>query len=78
MLGTPCVTVRRNTERQITEQVGSNRLAQADTERILAALAEALNGPTDWQRPERWDDQVSARVAQALEGGIPRLAGYEG
>jgi UDP-N-acetylglucosamine 2-epimerase (non-hydrolysing) len=78
MLGTPCVTVRRNTERQITEEVGSNRLAQAERDTILAALAQALSGPTDWKLPELWDDQVGARVVAAIGGGIVPLGGFEG
>ncbi len=37
MLYTPCVTVRNNTERQITLEVGSNRLVSARREEISAA-----------------------------------------
>lgn len=44
MVGTPCVTVRRNTERGITVAVGANRLAAADASEIGRALAEALAG----------------------------------
>src|SRR5574340_231980 len=62
MLGTPCVTVRRNTEREITVRVGANRLASADTEEIGAALSGALTSSRRWDVPERWDDEVSARV----------------
>lgn len=66
MLGTPCVTVRRNTERQVTVEVGSNRLASADTESICSAVADALQSPLGWRVPERWDDAVSGRVVEAL------------
>jgi UDP-N-acetylglucosamine 2-epimerase (non-hydrolysing) len=75
MLGTPCVTVRRNTERQITEEIGSNRLVGAEREAIKAAIADALAAPLGWPRPERWDDQVAARVVEALHGGIVPLEG---
>lgn len=74
MLGTPCVTVRRNTERQITCAIGSNRLVQADTAEILAGLDEALASSTDWTPPERWDADVSARVVEVLQRGIVPLA----
>jgi UDP-N-acetylglucosamine 2-epimerase (non-hydrolysing) len=74
LLHTPCVTVRRNTERQITIAIGSNRLVSANAEQIVAGVTEALEGPTDWAVPERWDDQVAARVVAALERGIEPLA----
>jgi UDP-N-acetylglucosamine 2-epimerase len=75
MLRTPCVTVRRNTERGITIDVGANRLVPADADAIEAALAEALTSDHDWLLPERWDIQVSHRVAAALLGGVPPLSG---
>lgn len=75
MLHTPCVTVRRSTERRITIEVGANRLVGAWRERILAALDEALASPRDWPVPELWDDQVSARIAQALAEGVEPLPG---
>lgn len=70
MVGTPCVTVRRNTERQITVAIGANRLVGASREAILAGVADALTTPTDWERPERWDDGVAGRVVAALESGV--------
>lgn len=76
MLGTPCVTVRRNTERAITCEVGANRLAKADRESILAGLAEALTAPRDWQVPDRWDAEVSARTVAALQAGTLPMPGY--
>lgn len=76
MVGTPCVTVRRNTERQVTLEAGSNRLVPAERAAIECALAEALASTRDWEVPERWDDQVSARVVDALRSGILPLAGY--
>jgi UDP-N-acetylglucosamine 2-epimerase (non-hydrolysing) len=77
MLRTPCVTVRRNTERQITVEAGSNRLVSADRVQILDGLEAALAGGTDWEFPDRWDDKVSARVVTALESGVRPLGGWE-
>ena len=76
MLGTQCVTVRRNTERGITVAVGANRLVSAEREAILVGLSEALNSRRTWERPERWDEEVSGRVVKALDNGITPLAGY--
>jgi UDP-N-acetylglucosamine 2-epimerase (non-hydrolysing) len=74
MVGTPCVTVRRNTERQITLAIGSNRLVSASRPEVLAGLSAALTAPVDWEPPARWDDQVARRIVQALLGGIIPLA----
>ena len=75
MLHTPCVTVRRNTERGITVDVGANRLVSAETSAIEAALADALASDRDWALPERWDSEVSSRIAEALLGGVLPLSG---
>jgi len=75
MVGTPCVTVRRNTEWTSTIDVGANRLVSADAGEIASALAEALADPRTWALPERWDADVSGRVATALLGGVIPLAG---
>lgn len=74
MLKTPCVTVRRNTERQVTCEVGSNRLVQAHASEILMGLSDALGSTRDWEVPDRWDEGVSARVVDVLESGIVPLA----
>ena len=72
---TPCVTVRHNTERTVTLEVGANRLVGAERGKILAGVDEALASSRDWPLPERWDDRVSARVVEALAEGVVPLAG---
>ena len=76
MVGTPCVTVRRNTERGITVDVGANRLVGAHAASIIGALSAALETAADWDVPERWDIEVAARVVAALESGIVPPHGY--
>lgn len=76
MLGTPCVTVRRNTERPVTVEVGANRLVSADRAAILGGLTDALDSPRDWSRPNRWDEEVSQRIVAALASGITPPNGY--
>jgi UDP-N-acetylglucosamine 2-epimerase (non-hydrolysing) len=74
VLGTPCVTVRRCTERVATIEVGANRLADATREALVAAVADAIEGPRKWLTPKRWDKAVSQRVIRALRRGVPPLA----
>ena len=75
MLHTPCVTVRRNTEREVTIDAGANRLAAADRSAILDAIEAALDSKRSWPRPKRWDEAVSQRTVKALEEGILPLEG---
>jgi UDP-N-acetylglucosamine 2-epimerase (non-hydrolysing) len=64
-LGIPCLTLRENTERPITVNEGTNRLARADT--LLANVREALNGAWNTgRRPEKWDGKAAQRAVENL------------
>lgn len=68
MLGVPCLTLRDNTERRLTVDIGANRLVPVERVEILAAIERIRNGKfPSWRSPEKWDTQVSARIADALE-----------
>ena len=51
ILGTPCVTLRDNTERPETLVVGSNILAGADANNILEKTSEMLQRRITWDNP---------------------------
>jgi UDP-N-acetylglucosamine 2-epimerase (non-hydrolysing) len=51
ILGVPCVTLRDNTERPETLEVGANVLAGADTETIIEKSMMMLSRLADWQNP---------------------------
>jgi UDP-N-acetylglucosamine 2-epimerase (non-hydrolysing) len=51
VLGVPCVTMRDNTERPESLEVGSNRLAGADAVRIVEAATAMIGVPRDWKQP---------------------------
>jgi UDP-N-acetylglucosamine 2-epimerase (non-hydrolysing) len=51
ILGVPCVTLRDNTERPETLDVGANILAGADTETIIEKSRIMLTRLPDWQNP---------------------------
>jgi len=63
-LGVPCLTLRENTERQITVEQGTNTLVGRDREAILACIDAILAGGGKRGRvPELWDGRASERIA---------------
>jgi UDP-N-acetylglucosamine 2-epimerase (non-hydrolysing) len=67
-LGVPCLTVRPNTERPITIEVGTNRLVASERAAIVAAVGEMLSGQAGPGRvPELWDGRAAERIAQILQ-----------
>ena len=68
VLGTPCLTMRWNTERPITlaEHGGASRLVGNDVGKIRAAYHEALSTDRKPSRPELWDGHTAERIAQIL------------
>lgn len=76
VLRTPCVTVRRNTERVVTLEHGANRIVDPTSAAVVGtALTEALAQPRAWPLPEMWDGFVSERVVDAILGGVDPLRG---
>ncbi len=69
ILGTPCVTLRDNTERPETLEVGSNVLAGADAERILAAAKVMSAKVGGWVNPFG-DGKTSERIVKVLRDGV--------
>jgi len=65
-LGVPCVTVRENTERPVTIEVGTNILAGTRCGSIQHAIQRQLAFSGTSQIPEKWDGQASARIVQIL------------
>lgn len=67
MLGVPCLTLRDNTERRLTVDIGANQLVKVDRVEILAAIERIRAGKYPrWSAPEKWDTEVSSRIADAL------------
>jgi UDP-N-acetylglucosamine 2-epimerase (non-hydrolysing) len=67
-LGTPCITIRENTERPVTVAVGSNEVVGTDPDRILGAVGRILDGK--WKKggvPKGWDGKASERIVSVLE-----------
>ena len=63
----PCLTVRENTERPITVEMGTNILVGRDPERIRRELELILAGQTkQGQVPPLWDGHAAERIAEIL------------
>ncbi len=67
ILGVPCVTLRKNTERPITVSEGTNRLGGVTKKSITAAVRAALtDAPIGERRPERWDGKAAERIVDII------------
>ena len=66
-LGTPCITIRENTERPITVEEGSNVLVGTDPVRIVAEVRKILRGEgKQGRRPNMWDGKAAERIVRVL------------
>src|SRR5215470_122283 len=65
-LGIPCVTLRDNTERPITIEIGTNLLAGTRRETIRAAVDRQLKFRGREALPEKWDGKAAERIVQVL------------
>lgn len=67
ILGVPCLTLRENTERPITCQIGTNRLAGTAPGKIIAAWREAMReGERPGAIPPLWDGQAARRIVRVM------------
>jgi UDP-N-acetylglucosamine 2-epimerase (non-hydrolysing) len=72
VLHVPCLTLRANTERPITCEMGTNILAGTEPSDILRHAMGALNAPPPDNRvPEKWDGRASQRIADVLLAWLP-------
>jgi UDP-N-acetylglucosamine 2-epimerase (non-hydrolysing) len=68
VMGVPCMTLRDNTERPETCNIGTNELLGTDPKNIAPAMARLFSG--DWKKgeiPELWDGKTSGRIISILE-----------
>ena len=67
VLGVPCVTIRDNTERPSTIDVGANVLVACDCDAIVtAAQQQAARGREGWELPPLWDGKAADRIVEIL------------
>ena len=67
-LGIPCLTMRENTERPITVEIGTNTLVGSDTELIIKEAKQILAGNNkQGQVPPLWDGKAAQRIVYTIE-----------
>ena len=69
ILGVPCVTLRDNTERPETVEVGANILAGASPSNIFECTRAMLGKENDWQNPFG-DGKAGERIVSIITGGF--------
>ncbi len=66
ILKVPCLTMRPNTERPITLELGTNRLVGSDPDLIELGVREALGSTRHTSVPPLWDGRAGQRIADVL------------
>jgi UDP-N-acetylglucosamine 2-epimerase (non-hydrolysing) len=66
VLGVPCLTLRDNTERPVTIESGTNRLAGTNKRNILEAWRQTRDFPKRGVTPPLWDGHAGERCVAAI------------
>ena len=68
VLGIPCITLRDNTERPETVQIGTNELIGTNPKALKPALEKLFKN--EWKKggiPALWDGKTSNRIVEILK-----------
>jgi UDP-N-acetylglucosamine 2-epimerase (non-hydrolysing) len=66
-LGIPCLTLRNNTERPSTVELGTNQIVGLDREAILSSLCRIIgNDRRPASIPPLWDGRAAERIVAVL------------
>src|SRR3954470_3032499 len=66
-LGVPCLTLRNNTERPVTVNIGTNVIVGQDREKLRAELSKVVNGNAKKGAiPPLWEGHAGERIATIL------------
>jgi len=71
VMGIPCITVRDNTERPETVEMGTNELIGTDPSALKPALDKLFSG--NWKKgeiPELWDGKAAERIIKILSNNL--------
>ncbi|MDP7635992.1 MAG: UDP-N-acetylglucosamine 2-epimerase (non-hydrolyzing) [Phycisphaerae bacterium] len=67
ILKVPCITLRENTERPVTVEMGSNHIVGTDPQEILAAYRRVISGSRGKCKvPQLWDGKAAQRIVKIM------------
>lgn len=66
-LKVPCITLRENTERPVTVELGSNQVVGTDPQCILSAVDRVLAGISGGGDVPFWDGRAAERILEVLK-----------
>ena len=70
-LGVPCLTVRENTDRPITAQLGTNTVVGSNLDSLRTHVSRILSGRGKrGSVPPLWDGLAAERIADCLTGSL--------
>ena len=75
-LHVPCLTLRNNTERPITIELGTNRLAGTTYDSILDAWQALQGSPNAGKIPQFWDGKAAERSVEAIRADLLKDAAH--
>ena len=68
VLGIPCITMRENTERPVTVELGTNVIVGMNTEKIISESLKVLSGTFKKGKiPPFWDGKTADRIVEIIE-----------
>ena len=71
ILGIPCLTLRKNTERPITVREGTNILVDSNPAEIIKESFKILRGEKKTGKaPQLWDGKAAERIVKILSKGV--------
>ena len=68
VLGVPCITLRKNTERPVTVEQGTNLLVSTDTNKVIEEALKVIDNKIEKNRKitELWDGKAGQRIIKIL------------
>ena len=73
VLKVPCITLRENTERPVTVEIGSNQIVGTDTKKIIQSYRHVMDGIyRHVDVPPLWDGKAAQRIVQILSQQFER------
>jgi|TARA_B100001964_G_C14187550_1_gene579402 UDP-N-acetylglucosamine 2-epimerase (non-hydrolysing) len=68
VLGIPCITLRKNTERPVTVEQGTNLLVSTDKDKVIEKSIEIIDNKINIKNriPKLWDGKAAGRIVNIL------------